>query len=96
MVRAELSILIVGAIMLVAAGITAAIGANVTANIQTGQTTGSTAWSAAGNATLGIGNLAAQMPNIGTVIGAVAIIALIFLAIGVFAGRGGGKGGRGE
>ena len=95
MVRAELGILIIGAIMIVAAGITAGIGASVTNNIQTGLTTGSTAWAAAGNATLGIGNLAAQFPNIGTVIGAVAIIALIFLAVGVFAGRGRG-GGRGE
>jgi hypothetical protein len=96
MVRAMLSLLIVGAIMLVAAGIVAAIGADVTQDIQNTQTAGTVSHSAAGNATSGIGNLAAQMPNIGTVLGAAAIIAIIFGVLGFFAFRGGGRGGRGE
>lgn len=82
--------------MLVAAGIVSSIGADVTGDIQTTQTVGSIPWAAAGNATSGIGNLAAQMPNIGTVLGAAAIIAIIFGVLGFFAFRGGGKGGRGE
>lgn len=94
-VQGTLSILIIGAVMLVAAGIAAGVGADVTSSIQDGLTAETTAWAAAGNATLGIGNLAAQMPNIGTVIGAVVIIAIIFLAIGVVGGRG-GRGGRVE
>ena len=90
MVQAALSLLVLGALMLVGAGIATSIGASVTSSIQTGFTTGSTQWAAAGNATSGLGQLASQMPNIGLVLGAAAILAIIFgVLFATF--RGGGR-----
>lgn len=78
MVQAALSLLVLGALMLVGAGIATSIGASVTNSIATGLTAGSTARLAADNATSGLGQLASQMPNIGLVLGAAAILAIIF------------------
>ena len=94
MVRAAMTLIVLGALMLVGAGITTAIGASVTASIQSTQTANSVAWAAAGNATSGLGQLGAQMPNIGLVLGAAAILAIIFgVLFNSFggAGRGGGR-----
>lgn len=95
MVRAALTLLVLGALMLVGAGITTAIGASVTNSVATSLTAGSTARLAADNATSGLGQLASQMPNIGLVLGAAAILAIIFgVLFASFSGAGGGRGRR--
>ena len=81
--------------MLVGAGIATSIGASVTASVQSGLTAGSVANAAAGNATSGLGQLASQMPNIGLVLGAAAILAIIFGVL-FTSFRGAGAGGRRE
>lgn len=92
MVQAALSLLVLGALMLVGAGIATAIGASVTSSIQSSLTAGSVANLAAGNATSGLGQLASQMPNIGLVLGAAAILAIIFgVLFQTFRGTGRGE-----
>ena len=92
MVRAVFALFIFGAALLVGGGILLGIGANVTQSIQNSLTANTVAWAAVGNATSGIGNLAAQQPNIGTVVGAAVIIGIIFTVLfGFLAFRGGGR-----
>ena len=92
MVRAVFGLFIFGAALLVGGGILLGIGANVTNSIQNTLPAGSVAALAVANATAGIGNLAAQQPNIGTVIGAAVIIGIIFTVLfGFLAFKGGGR-----
>lgn len=92
MVRAVFALFIFGAALLVGGGILLGIGAQVTSSVQSGLTANSVAWAAVGNATSGIGNLASQTPNIGTVVGAGVIIGIIFTVLfGFLAFRGGGR-----
>lgn len=82
------------AILIVIAAITIGVGATITADIQTdmtgyNSTSGAcdeaggdlVACSAAGNGTIGLGNLGAKLPLVGTIIALAIVLGIVFSAL---------------
>jgi len=83
MVKA-LYLLVAAVLALVVFGVAASIGAKITQDVRDDMNVNSTAYAAAGNATLGISELASWSPTISTVIAATVIISLLIGGLGAF------------